>query len=126
VSDDGASETRTEPKTETTSDPIFESLWGRVLEAWDDDKPHAAFLEHAIRTEQLHEAAGRYRPLKDDPERGARAKKKLDGIVLAAMHMLNAMKTPPRQKVPLSITLSAVLVCAILLGWLSYAILGHH
>jgi hypothetical protein len=42
------------------------------------------------------------------------------------MHMLNAMKTPPPQKVPLSITLSAVAVCAILLGWLAYAILGHH
>src|SRR5262249_7204662 len=30
-------------------DAIFEALWKRTLEAWDDDKPHNAILDHALR-----------------------------------------------------------------------------
>jgi len=86
----------------------FEALWKRVLESWDDDKLHGAFLEFALRTERLPDAAGRYRALKDgDPAKSERAKKQLDAIVIAATHMMMSMKTPPPTKVPLSITLSA-------------------
>ena len=112
------------PDDEPT-DPVLEALWKRVMEAWDDEKPHAALLEHAMREQQLPEVAGRYRALVDDPDRGALAKKKLDGIVLAATQMLMAMKTPQAGKVPLGITLSAVGVCALLLAWLAWALLGH-
>ncbi len=107
-------------------DPVLEALWKRVLDAWDDDRTHAALLEHALREQRLPEIAGRYRAFADDAEKGPLAKKKLDAIVVAATQMLMSMKTPPRPgKVPLPITLSAVGICAILLTWLAWAVFGH-
>ncbi|HEY8038878.1 MAG TPA: hypothetical protein VIF15_03760 [Polyangiaceae bacterium] len=107
-------------------DPVLDALWKRVLEAWDEDKPHAALLEHALRSEALPQIAGRYRALTDDPEKGPLAKKKLDAIVMAATQMLMSMKTPKPGKTPLPITLSAVGICVLLLGWVAYALWGHH
>ena len=105
-----------EPKAE---DPVFEALWARVLEAWDDDKTHAALLDHAIREQRLPDAAGRYRALKDDPDKGAVATKKLNAIVIAATQLLFSMKTPPRAKVPLSVTITAAVLCVATLLWLA-------
>ena len=96
-----------------------------MLDAWDDEKTHAALIEHAMREQRLPDIAGRYRSLVEDPDRGALAKKKLDAIVLAATQMLMAMKTPkPGKGVPVPITLSAFGVCAVLLGWLAWAMWG--
>ena len=67
---------------ESTNDPVLDALWDRVVAAWDDDKPHVALLEHALRSQGLPEIAGRYRSLVDDPQRGPVAKKKLELIVL--------------------------------------------
>ncbi len=110
-----------------SGDALFEALWSRVLEAWDDDKPHAALLEHALKTQRLPDLAGRYRKIKDtDEAKAARAQKKLDGIVVAATQMLMSMKTPARTKVPLSWTLSVGAVCLIVVLWLAYKLyLGH-
>jgi hypothetical protein len=109
---------------ESTKDPVLEALWDRVLAAWDDDKPHAALLEHALRAQVLPELVGRYRSLVDDPARGAIAQKKVDLIVATATQSLLAMKTPKPANVPLPITLSAFGVCALLLGWLAWALWG--
>ena len=111
---------------ETKSDPVLDALWKRVLDAWDDDRTHAALLDHALRAQALPEIAGRYRRLADDPQKGALAKKKLDGIVLAATQVLMSMKTPKPGKTPLPITLSAVGICLLLLSWLAYAMWGRH
>jgi hypothetical protein len=108
------------------TDPMIEALWQRVLEAWDDDKPHAALLEHAMHAQALPEIAARYRGLVDDPGRGARAKKQLDAVVVAATQMLLSTKTPKRGKTPLPITLSALAVCLLLLGWLASVLWGPH
>jgi hypothetical protein len=109
---------------EPTKDPVLDALWERALAAWDDDKPHGALLEHALRSQTLPELAGRYRSLALDPQRGAAAKKKLELIVLTATQSLMAMKTPKPAKIPLPITLSAFGVCALLLGWLAWALWG--
>lgn len=107
-----------------SGDALLERLWARVLEAWDDDKPHAALLEYALRTERLPDVAGRYRALKDDPAKGERAQKKLNGIVVAATQLLFAMKTPAApKKGPWAMTLLAAIVCLAMLAWLTYAIL---
>ena len=111
---------------EERKDPVLEALWTRVVEAWDDDKTHAALLEHALRAQQLPEIAGRYRALSEDADKGPRAKKKLDGIVVAATQMLMSMKTPKPGKTPLPITLSAAGVAALLLLWLAWALWGKH
>jgi hypothetical protein len=105
-------------------DPVFEALWTRVVTAWDDDGAHAALIQHALRAEQLPHLAARYRALIEDPERGAAAKKKLDAIVVTATQALMAMKTPKPERVPISITLTAFAVCALLLGWLAWALWG--
>jgi hypothetical protein len=108
------------------ADPVLEALWRRVLEAWDDDKAHSALIDHGVRTHALPELAGRYRALAADAEKGALARTKLDAIVNAATQMLWSMKTPAPGKVPLSLTLTAFGICAVLLAWLSWAVWGHH
>lgn len=119
-SDDApAPEPKRQDPVEDTGDLIFETLWGRVVEAWDEDKPHVALLDYAIRAQKLPEAAGRYRTLKDDATKGAKAQKKLDGIVIAATQMLMSMKTPARTKVPWQMTLIAGIVSVVILGWLA-------
>jgi hypothetical protein len=106
----------------TDSDAALEALWARVIEAWDDDKTHAALLEYALHTEHLPEIAGRYRALKDDPEKAERAEKRLNAIVLAATQLMMSMKTPARTKVPLPITLSAFGIFLFALAFLVYAL----
>src|SRR5690606_11882197 len=103
-------------------DPIFEALWSRVLEAWDDDKPHQAILQHALERQLLPELAGRYRALETDPDKGPRAKKKMDGIVVAATQLLFASKSPPRTKPPWQWNAAAAIAFAIVVGWLAYAL----
>lgn len=108
-------------------DPVLDALWRRALDAWDDEKVHAAVLEHALRAGALPEIAGRYRALIADPERGAIAKKRIDAIVVAASSMLLSTKTPrPDQPVPIAITLSAFGICLVLLGWVALALWGNH
>ena len=111
---------------EDSADPLFEALWKRVLEAWDDDKPHNAALSHALEHEQLPVIAGRYRKLLDDPEKGPRAKKKIDGIVVAATQMLMATKTPAREKLPWQWTASVAAAFILVVAFLAYKILLRH
>ena len=61
-------------------DPIMDALWGRALEAWGDDKVHLALLDHAMRTHNLPDLAGRYREVKEggDEAKQPQAKKRLD------------------------------------------------
>jgi hypothetical protein len=114
------------PDDDEVGDPVLDALWKRVTEAWEDDKAHAALLDHALRAQQLPQLSGRYRALVEDLDKGPLAKKRLDAIVLAATQMLMSMKTPAPGKVPWPITLSAVGVCLLLLSWLAYAMWGSH
>ena len=107
-------------------DVVFQALWARVLEAWDEDKPHQLALTYAIEHEMLPEIAGRYRKLLDDPDKGERAKKKINGIVIAATQLLMATKTPPREKVPWTWTASVAVFMVVVISFLAYKILGHH
>lgn len=124
ASAEGATE-RAAALDDASTEALTERLWARVLENWDDDKPHQAILEHALRTETLPSLAGKYRALEGDAERGARAKKKMDGIVAAATQMLFAMKTPPRTRTPWQWTASVAAICFFVLAWLGYRILVH-
>jgi len=103
-------------------DVLFEALWKRVLEAWDDDKPHVAILEHAMRSEMLPELAGRYRAEKDVPGHEVRAKKKLDAIVIAATQMLMATKTEKAPKAPWQLTASVAVVCVLVLVYVAFKV----
>jgi hypothetical protein len=111
----------TEPPTEDT-DPLLDTLWKQVLDAWDEDKRHGALLEYAVRGGKLPDLAGLYRSLREDPDKGKRAQKQLDAIVLSATQMMLAMKSPERTKVPLPITLSAAGIFVAMLLFLAYAL----
>ena len=104
-------------------DAIMEALWKRVLEAWEDDKPHQAALAYALQTERLPDIAGRYRKLLDDAEKGPKAKKRIDAIVMAATQLLMATKTPAREKVPWQWTASAAVFFVLVVSFLAYKIL---
>lgn len=107
-------------------DAVFNALWKRVLDAWDDEKPHQLALTYALEHEMLPEIAGRYRKLIDDPDKGPRAKKKIDAIVVAATQLLLATKTPPREKVPWQWTASAAVFFFVVVAFLAYKILLRH
>ena len=102
-------------------DAALEVLWQRALEAWDEDVPHAAVLEFALASDALPEIAGRYRTLKDDPQKGARAKKQIDAIVAAATRLMLATKTPRRTKAPPGVLITVIAICLVLLGYATYA-----
>jgi hypothetical protein len=102
---------------------VFDTLWSRVLAAWDDDKPHGALVEYSIKNQKLPELAGKYKALTSDPEKGARAKKRLDGVVMAATHLLMSMKTPPPPKSNKMLNLMVGLVAVALIAYLAYKIL---
>ena len=113
------------PATEETGDLVFDTLWGRVLEAWDEEKPHGALLEYSLRAQRLPDLAGRYRALVDDPEKGARAKRKIDGIVVAATQLMLSTKTPKLEKPPPYLTWTAFGVFMLIIGLLWYAMSRH-
>ena len=84
------------------SDPHLDELWQRVLDAWDDDAAHAAFLEHGRGTKQLGACAARYREelrrasaYREDQTRVETAQKRLNGIAMLAMVDLDATGTTP-------------------------------
>lgn len=103
----------------------MDELWAKVLEEWGDEKRHAAILAYALQTENLPDLAGRYRALKDDPEKGEYAQKRIDAIVIAATQMLAAMKTPPpKSNKPLTIVVA--ILCACVMSWLAWTVLKSH
>jgi hypothetical protein len=104
-------------------DPLLEALWQTTLEAWDDEKRHAACLEHALREKKLPDLAGRYKALKDDPEKGELAKKRIDAILTAATQMMLTMKTPRPTKTPSWLFWSAFLTCLVMALYVAYAFL---
>jgi hypothetical protein len=103
-------------------DLILDTLWTRVLEAWDEEKPHGAILDYAMRAGRLPELAGKYQALKDDADRGELAKKKVAALTIAAMNMLESTKTPRGVKVPRPITWTALFVSLVLLGLMYFAL----
>ncbi len=81
------------------TDPALEALWKNVLDNWDEDKAHGAFLEHCQNADQLVKAAVRYRGMSGDHERGEAAKKRLQGVAILAMAKLESERTKrPRSR----------------------------
>ncbi len=107
----------------TDNDPILLAMWNTTLDAWDDDKRHAALLAYALQNESLPDLAARYRALADDAEKGPLAKKRLDALVIAATQLMMNMKTPKPTRNPPWLTATALLIMAIAIGSVAYAML---
>jgi hypothetical protein len=76
-------------------DPTLEALWKNVLDNWDKDAAHHAFLDHCQNYEALDEAAVRYRGMKGDRDRGAIAEKRLAAVLMLAMSKLEVSRSEP-------------------------------
>lgn len=74
-------------------DPVLEALWKRVVDDWDAESTHHAFLEYCRTSEQLVEAAVRYRGMSGDHARAELAEKKLKAVALLALSRLEASRT---------------------------------
>ncbi len=94
------------------ADPTLETLWKHVLDHWDNDRAHGAFLEHCQATDQLVEAAVRYRGMTGDRARGELANKRRKGVTrLARANRETPRTTPP----PSRKTLGQLLLIAFFL-----------
>ena len=102
------------------SDAALEALWKNVVDQWDDERAHGAFLEHCQTTDQLVEAAVRYRGMAGDRERGDVARKRLQGVAILAMAKLESSRTSPGRR---SRVLSMVVVLFFVAA--SAALLAH-
>jgi hypothetical protein len=76
------------------TDETLEILWKNVVDHWDDDAAHQAFLQHCQSTEKLGEAAGRYAEMKRDAARGPSAQKRLETVAALATALLQASRGP--------------------------------
>ena len=77
------------------SDPAIDALWKHVLDHWDDDRAHGAFLDACQRADRLVEAAVRYRGMAADRERGPRAQRRLAAVTALALAKLESSRTAP-------------------------------
>jgi hypothetical protein len=77
-------------------DAALEALWKHVLDHWDNDAAHHAFLDHCQRHEALDEAAVRYRGMKGDRDRGPSADKRLTTVLMLAMSKLEVSRAEPK------------------------------
>jgi len=102
-------------------DPTLEALWKRVLDAWDDDRAHGAFLDHCQSSDRLVEAAVRYRGMTGDHARAAVAEKKLKAVALLALTRLEVSRTsaPRARSEALSLSLLVLFISATI-GLLAY------
>ena len=77
-------------------DPALDVLWKHVLDHWDNDAAHQAFLEYCQTNEALDQAAMRYRGMKGDRDRGPGAEKRLTAVLMLAMAKLQLSRSEPK------------------------------
>jgi hypothetical protein len=80
------------------TDPVLEALWKNALDRWEDDSAHGAFVEHCQQSDQLVEAAVRYRGMAGDRGRGEQAQKRLNAIAVLALARLEGMRSPSKRE----------------------------
>ena len=115
---------RDEPDSlDETDRVVIEALWSGVINDWEHEGRHDELIDFARVHSVLFEAARRYRALRDDPDRGERARRRLKTIaVLATTVLLPARSDPALRSPPLGVYVLAGVVCAALLIslWLAY------
>jgi hypothetical protein len=102
------------PRANLTIDPSLEVLWHHALDHWDEDKAHAAFLQHCDATNQLPEAAARYRGMAADHTRAEVAEQKLRAVAALAVAKLETQRMPPAGAPKLLTLIAVVFVVATL------------
>lgn len=103
------------------SDPAVEALWRNVVERWEEDAAHHAFLQICRERGRLADAATRYRGMAGDPVRRELAQKRLTAITLLAFAELEASRSPHERPRILN-----VLVALLLLTFVGLLAFGVH
>jgi hypothetical protein len=98
-------------------DSTLEALWKNVLDHWDEDAPHAVFLQHCQATEQLAEAAARYTGMRGDRDRSEVAKKRLEAVTVLATSSLIASRASPPRGVPMWMVVAVLMFFGALAGY---------
>lgn len=106
-----------------SADPTLELLWGKVVERWDDEAVHRAFLEHCQATDRLIEAAVRYRGLSEDEQRADLAQQQLKRVSVLALAKLERDRSEPVRARPDWPKLLLTTVFLFGSGWLLFYLL---
>ena len=103
------------------ADAVLEALWKNVLDRWDDDAVHGSFIDHCQQSDQLVEAAVRYRGMAGDRERGQQAQKRLNAIAALAMARLEGLRSgEKREPTRVAAYLLIAMFVAATIGLLAY------
>ncbi len=99
----------------------LDAAWAHVLEHWDEEAAHEAFLTLCAQTGRLAEAGRRYRNVRegDDPERAEEAARRIERLLAMAAASLRAERSDPdafRRKGKATLTLLATLLFVALVG----------
>ncbi len=92
------------------TDPVLDALWKKVTADFDDDRAHLAFIEHCQNTQQLLEAAVRYRGMAGDHARGAQAERRLASIAALALAGLETTRMPERPGITVAVRLLLIVL----------------
>jgi Lon protease-like protein len=101
--------------TQKAANPVTEALWLKVLEDFESDKAHQAFLTHCRDADVLPEAARRYSQRKNtlnesQSEEREAIDKRMAAIALLAMSQLEERRTPPNSRAKRILTYVAALM----------------
>jgi hypothetical protein len=102
------------------TDPVLEAHWKKVLDDWDDDAAHGSFIEYCQKSDQLLEAAVRYRGMAGDRTRGPSADKRLSAISLLALSKLESARSAPRSSMSRTSTMLVALFFVASLAALTF------
>lgn len=90
------------------ADTLFEALWKKVVDDWENDAAHGTFLQHCQDNGQLAEAAARYRGMSGDSERGPSAEKRLQAVAMLAIANLESQRSSTARRPPVGAVVMAV------------------
>ena len=111
------------PDSSSLSDPAVEALWRNVVERWEEDAAHHAFLQICRERGRLADAAARYRGMSGDPARREIAQKRLTAITLLAFAELEASRSPTERPFVLNVLVALLLLTFLgLLGFGVYQV----
>ena len=97
-------------------DAAIDALWKHLLEHWDEESAHGAFIEYCQQTNALVAAAARYREVSADGEHHEAAQKRLSAITILALSQLESTRTQPKQAQNQAIRLILFIVLLAALG----------
>ncbi len=118
---DGAVDSAPEPGPKPAGlDPI-DAAWARLLERWDEEEAHEAFLALCAASGRLAEAGRRYRSVREgsDPKRAEEAARRIERLLVLAASSLRADRTDAetaRRRAHLLLTLLAATIFSVLVG----------